>query len=66
MRLQKGRSPLVSLPFFRANDDLYLAEVCIDFQGHKRTSVNGKAMKSSPLLGPFRGSELWGFSLLKI
>ena len=26
----------------------------------------GKAMKSSPLLGPFCGSELWGFSLLKI
>ena len=26
----------------------------------------GKAMKSSPLLGPFYGSEFWGFSLLKI
>ena len=26
----------------------------------------GKAMKSSPLLGPFCGSEFWGFSLLKI
>ena len=25
-----------------------------------------KAMKSSPLLGPFYGSESWGFSLLKI
>ena len=25
-----------------------------------------KAMKSSPLLGPFYGSEFWGFSLLKI
>ena len=25
-----------------------------------------KAMKSSPLLGPFCGSELWGFSLKKI
>ena len=25
-----------------------------------------KAMKSSPLLGPFCGSEFWGFSLLKI
>jgi hypothetical protein len=24
-----------------------------------------KAMKSSPLLGPFCGSEFWGFSLLK-
>jgi hypothetical protein len=23
-----------------------------------------KAMKSSPLLGPFCGSEFWGFSLL--
>ena len=28
--------------------------------------VLGKAMKSSPLLGPFCGSEFWGFSLLKI
>ena len=30
--------------------------------------INGetKAMKSSPLLGPFFGSEFWGFSLLKI
>jgi hypothetical protein len=26
----------------------------------------GKAMKSSPLLGPFCGSEFWGFSLLNI
>ena len=26
----------------------------------------GKAMKSSPLLGPFCSSEFWGFSLLKI
>ena len=25
-----------------------------------------KAMKSCPLLGPFCGSEFWGFSLLKI
>ena len=25
-----------------------------------------KAMKSSPLLGPFCGSKFWGFSLLKI
>ena len=25
-----------------------------------------KAMKLSPLLGPFCGSEFWGFSLLKI
>jgi hypothetical protein len=25
-----------------------------------------KAMKSSPLLGQFCGSEFWGFSLLKI
>ena len=25
-----------------------------------------KAMKSSPLLGPFCGSEFWGFFLLKI
>ena len=25
-----------------------------------------KAMKSSPLLGRFCGSEFWGFSLLKI
>jgi hypothetical protein len=25
-----------------------------------------KAMKSSPPLGPFCGSEFWGFSLLKI
>ena len=25
-----------------------------------------KVMKSSPLLGPFCGSEFWGFSLLKI
>jgi hypothetical protein len=30
------------------------------------TSIPGKAMKSSPLLGPFCGSEFWGFSLLKI
>ena len=28
--------------------------------------VLGKAMKSSPLLGPFGGSEFLGFSLLKI
>ena len=27
---------------------------------------NTKAMKSSPLLGPFCDSEFWGFSLLKI
>ena len=26
----------------------------------------GKAMKSSTFLGPFCGSEFWGFSLLKI
>ena len=26
----------------------------------------GKAMKSSPHLGPFGYSEFWGFSLLKI
>ena len=25
-----------------------------------------KTIKSSPLLGPFCGSEFWGFSLLKI
>ena len=25
-----------------------------------------KAMKSSPLLGPFGDSEFWGFSLLKV
>ena len=25
-----------------------------------------KAMKSSPILGPFCDSEFWGFSLLKI
>jgi hypothetical protein len=28
--------------------------------------VRCKAMKSSPLLGPFDDSEFWGFSLLKI
>ena len=28
--------------------------------------IEAKAMKSSPLLGPFCGSEFWGFSLLKI
>ena len=28
--------------------------------------VRSKAMKSSPLLGPFWRSEFWGFSLLKI
>jgi hypothetical protein len=31
-----------------------------------RGGVAGKAMKSSPLLGPFCGSEFWRFSLLKI
>ena len=30
------------------------------------SSRHGKAMKSSPLLGPFCGSEFLGFSLLKI
>ena len=30
------------------------------------TIVSTKAMISSPLLGPFCGSEFWGFSLLKI
>ena len=29
-------------------------------------ALQSKAMKSSPLLGPFCGSEFWGFSLLKI
>ena len=28
--------------------------------------LTGKAMKSSPLLRPFCGSEFWGLSLLKI
>ena len=28
--------------------------------------AEGKAMKSSPLLGPYCGSEFWGYSLLKI
>ena len=32
----------------------------------KKALVLYKAMKSSPLLGPFCGSEFWGFSLLKI
>ena len=31
-----------------------------------RASLTSKAMKSSPLLGPFCGSEFWGFSLLEI
>jgi hypothetical protein len=31
-----------------------------------RKAIIFKAMKSSPLLGPFCGSEFWGFSLLKI
>ena len=30
------------------------------------TSLLGKAMKSTPLIGPFGDSESWGFSLLKI
>ena len=30
------------------------------------TSLLGKAMKSTPLIGPFGDSEFWGFSLLKI
>jgi hypothetical protein len=34
------------------------------FKGNKW--VLCKAMKSSPLLGPFGDSEFWGFSLLKI
>ena len=43
----------------------------IDFSYFQDTSVSlfvvsAKAMKSSPLLGPFSGSEFWGFSLLKI
>ena len=29
-------------------------------------ALSGKAMKSSPLLGPFGDSEFWEFSLLKI
>ena len=29
-------------------------------------SEKSKAMKSSPLLRPFCGSEFWGFCLLKI
>ena len=33
------------------------------FRGY---SVIYKAMKTNPLLGPFCGSEFWGFSLLKI
>ena len=33
---------------------------------HTDNVAIGKAMKSSPLLGPFCGSEFWGFSLLKI
>ena len=40
-----------------------------DLRQHLMTKthlVKGKAMKSSPLLGPFCGSEFWGFSLLKI
>jgi hypothetical protein len=32
----------------------------------KSKVLGGKAKKSSPLLGPFCGSEFWGFSLLKI
>ena len=32
----------------------------------KGGSIESKAMKSSPLLGPFGDSEFWGFSLLKI
>ena len=39
-------------------------------QGHKtpwpKPSLTTKAMKSSPLLGPFCGSDFLGFSLLKI
>ena len=30
------------------------------------TSLLGKAMKSTPLIGPFGDSEFWGFPLLKI
>ena len=30
------------------------------------TGPETKAIKSSPLLGPFGDSEFWGFSLLKI
>ena len=35
-------------------------------QNNKFGVLKIKAMKSSPLLGPFCGSEFWGFSLLKI
>ena len=34
--------------------------------GRLLTYLMIKAMKSSPLLGPFVDSEFWGFSLLKI
>ena len=36
-----------------------------DFDKPWNPSYSTKAMKSSPLLGLFCGSEFWGFSLLK-
>ena len=47
-----------------------LSELCfqrVALSGnYEIVAISNKAMKSSPLLGPFCGSEFWGFSLLKI
>ena len=56
-------------PLFHLCLVLGIAEMILVTYGTKQISgaLNRfKAMKSSPLLGPFCGSEFWKFSLLKI
>ncbi len=47
-------------------DDSFPWEDAVALQKYDTAFKSGKAMKSSPLLGPFCCSKFWGFSLLII
>ena len=68
--LQKS-CPLDNLAFEKLEKKVWELKVfkMPDHSSFSLTDVSSsasKAMKSSPLLGPFCAAEFWGFSLLKI
>ena len=69
----QSEEPFSSDLYFSAQELRLLPPLPDSFFTHNRVEIwctiepgFGKAMKSSPILGPFCGSEFWGFSLLKI
>ena len=61
-----SRNDTIEAPIAKLNQPPILAEI-IGIEIVMILSLQkGKAMKSSPLVGPFGDSEFWEFSLLKI